>query len=183
MAETMNIYCVYTPGGDFEPWHVNMLNTYVSVYGHKLVCYTNAPEGIICETRDAPGTGWWDKIYLFTQPAPFLYLDLDVLVLADPKWFGGMFAGPTAADDAWLPGVNTSIMWVPKSMPEVWERWNQDARPYWSDQPFLNQEIEWNPVGTDYGVYSYKAHCKEGVPHDARFVFFHGKPRPWELRN
>jgi hypothetical protein len=33
------------------------------------------------------------------------------------------------------------------------------------------------------GIVSYKKHCRRGVPKDARVILFHGKPRPWEVRD
>ena len=40
-----------------------------------------------------------------------------------------------------------------------------------------NVDIIQNIVKT----YSYKLHCKDGVPEDASVVCFHGKPRPHEI--
>lgn len=30
------------------------------------------------------------------------------------------------------------------------------------------------------GIYSYKRHCKDGIPKDAKIIHFHGTPRPHE---
>ena len=69
-----------------------------------------------------------------------------------------------------------------EQIPKIVDDWNPDAiTRYWSDQPWINDNTEQNYFGKECGVYSYKAHCKPVVPVDAKFIFFHGKPRPWRL--
>ena len=86
-------------------------------------------------------------------------------------------------------------------MTEVWEIFNDDPsglmakgdlgrKPDFGDQLLFN--IQFGHDGLDRWqdlypgqVVSYKVHCKDGLPKDARLVKFHGKPRihdcndPW----
>jgi hypothetical protein len=58
------------------------------------------------------------------------------------------------------------------------------AWPKLGDQGFLHEHIgdaaKWQDTEP---VYSYKVHCKGKLPADAKVVCFHGKPRPWTVRD
>jgi len=53
----------------------------------------------------------------------------------------------------------------------------------WGDQEFITREV--GPPGKHIkpmaGVYSYKYHCRNGLPRDSRVVCFHGTPKPSEV--
>lgn len=59
----------------------------------------------------------------------------------------------------------------------IWER-GKSHDPRGADGAFLRQfPHRFIPDVVD-GIYSYKRHCQEALPNDARVCCFHGKPWP-----
>ena len=56
------------------------------------------------------------------------------------------------------------------------------TRSRWGDQGVLQSLIggatRWGPE-----VRSYKQHCRAGVPRGTKVVCFHGRPRPWQVKD
>lgn len=133
----------------------------------------------------------YPKLWLWSREADlgrFLYLDLDCVLLGD--------LGPLVDRDE--PVVlwedpssrprsvryNTSMMLMDSgARPEVWEGYDgRKAGGLGTDQAWVRTSLgpdvpTWGPAD---GVVSYKRHCQDG-PGDARAVFFHGRPKPWDL--
>jgi hypothetical protein len=85
-------------------------------------------------------------------------------------------------------------MWLltPGAFPQVWEDFDPRVTP--------NRLKKLGYIGTDHsqwsrvlgpnqptwtaadGVVSYRYHCQRGLPPGARIVFFHGKEKPWTVR-
>ena len=70
---------------------------------------------------------------------------------------------------------------------ELYDKFNyaRDTGAFRGDQDYLTSQLmSKNNVGfiQDHvsGIYSYKYHCQEKLPDDARIVCFHGRPRPIE---
>lgn len=124
----------------------------------------------------------------------FVCLDLDCVIVGDmrPLWFRQddfvIWRSPTTG------GFYNGSMFMLRAgaRPEVWTdfdpvispRETRDARLYGSDQAWIGyklggQESTWN---ADDGVYSYRVQVKpeRQLPENARIVFFHGKPDPWD---
>lgn len=59
-----------------------------------------------------------------------------------------------------------------------------DIPVHYYEQAYTSAKLVENEIYVyevqDYvdGIYSYKRHCKHGLPDDARVVLFHGDPRP-----
>ncbi len=122
-----------------------------------------------------------------------LYLDLDCVVV------GNLATLVDRDEDVVLwrdPGkrarYNTSlVLFRPGRHPEIWDGFrpgwhHRGARGPGTDQAWVGRVLgsgvaTWGP---EDGVYSYKRDLKQGdLPSDARVVFFHGTPKPWEVSN
>jgi len=178
--------CVLRSGGDFGPEHVLWLARQVP----GLVCLTDAPvEGVECIPLEHDWPGWWAKMEMFgpSLDGDVLMIDLDTVVRELP-------AQPertTVLRDFTEPAIIGSgfIYVTAEDRARVWDAWTQDPAahmasctkwPRWGDQGFLMDHLadaaRWQDSEP---VYSYKVHCRGGVPRDAKVVCFHGKPRPW----
>lgn len=111
-------------------------------------------------------------------------MDLDTTLLRDPGipinegdfWslecpYKGF---PTSGIMAWW-GDFSQVYEANKNATFTWKRWvNEGIFPHVTPK-IIQQAVP--------GFYSYKAHVRHrSVPADARVVYFHGHPRPWDLR-
>ena len=175
------------------------------------MCLTDTPinhEGVReVELRHA-WPGYWSKLNLFdpSVKGDLLYFDLDVMIvgsLADfqeTRWLTML----RALVPRRCSGVNSSIMALPaEARAPIWKAFRKDPErlmrahawggrgPYaFGDQGFL--ERTWK--AGRWPVALWQAQCpgqvesfKESVRRrgavgaNTRVVYFHGKPRPWEI--
>lgn len=147
--------------------------------------------------------GWWSKLELFevATEGQHLYFDLDVVItgnvdglvsdkLSMPKnWAQSGHGGCQSSVMAW--GEDYSI--IPQSFaPQYLERPTQGNHglygplKLWGDQEFITQ-LMGDPGGEHVkpmiGVYSYKYHCRNELPSDAKVVCFHGLPKPNQVND
>jgi hypothetical protein len=142
--------------------------------------------------RDGPAN-WWAKMQMF-EPGRFtrgercVYFDLDTVItgdLTDLMDYDGPFAG---LRDVWQPGqMGSGIMsWTAGEADHVYVNWVMDGKPTddpRGDQAWITQQMPMAIRLQDIvpgQLVSWKAQCRDGVPDDARVVFFHGQPRPHE---
>ena len=174
--------CVLRSGGDFRPEHVLWLAKQVP----GLVCLSDVPvPGVetIPLAHDWPG--WWSKMELFgpSLSGDVLMLDIDTVVLDMPA----MPDRTTVLRDPYREdGIGSGVMFVTaEDRARIWETWIADPaghmRRHRGDQDFL-QEFLGDAQRWD-GAYSYKEHCRRGLPDDAGIVYFHGRPRPWNAKD
>lgn len=167
-------------------------------------CFTENPEDINKEiiTHDLPYKkldGWWNKLYLFSEEVPIegriFYIDLDTLITGniDPimshdggfvvlrDFFTGIASGIRTNDyvgsglmsfeahkyshiwEKFMENPASIIASIKPHGDQVWIMRQQPERLYWQDL-FPNQ------------VVSFKVHCRNQLPPDARIVCYHGKP-------
>jgi len=182
----MTPVCVLRSGGDFLPEHVQWLARQVP----GLVCMTDTPvDGVQCIPLQHDWPTWWAKMEMFgpALEGSVLMIDLDTVVRELP-------ARPvrtTVLRDFTQPEIiGSGLMYVTaEDRARVWEAWianpagHMAANQRWpklGDQGFLMDLLadaeRWQDSEP---VYSYKVHCRGGLPADAKVVCFHGKPRPW----
>lgn len=180
--------CVLRSGGDFKPEHVYRLKAMIK--GMQFLCLSDVP--LECDwiplQKDWPG--WWSKLEIFspTLCEDIFYLDLDTTVLKMPT----MPDRTTVLRDFGDPGMMASgLMFIKhEDKAAIWEAFNRNpqanmaANVKWPNlgdqgflQPFLKNAQRWQHIAK---VYSFKNHCKHGVPEDAEVICYHGKPRPWD---
>lgn len=158
------------------------------------------PVTIICFTDDFAGVneaevallpiepklvGWWWKVWLFSTGVPFLFLDLDCVVVDDVS---PLFrAAPlTILKDPWQPGFNSSVMATDGTLTRVWEdfvRSNAMAEMH-GDQDWITRQVPDAALYEPGVCLSYKAEMEglglERPPAGCRLVYFHGRPKPEE---
>jgi hypothetical protein len=156
-----------------------------------LVCLSDvAVEGVECRPLVSDWPVWWSKLEAFgpSIQGDMLLMDLDTVVLDIPA----MPSETTVLRDWVEPSVmNSSLMFVTAADRAcVWDAWLTDPAghmkacnrwPKWGDQGFLQDHIGSAAKWGDE-VRSYKVHCRNGLPAGTKVVCFHGKPRPWDVR-
>ena len=173
------------------------------------ICLTDFPEKEIREAhiniRPVPlknnWPGWWSKLELFrgdfSEAPRMLYLDLDTVPVGpfrgiweceDPFLALKDFNKGTLATGLMVWNGDYSFLYEAaggfiEKMGITSENWKKT----W-DQRFVAEWLKKKKVPITFvqdkfpnWVVSYKKHCEQGLPEDARIVCFHGKPRPWEV--
>lgn len=148
----------------------------------------------ICTEAVYPG--WWGKIPLLGLQGPVLWIDIDCVIVGPLDDLLGTTGNIRTAKN-WAQsghgGCQSSVMYwddastIPALFDEkhvCWPPSNLNGR-LWGDQEFITQLRDNNQIRVDYfdpaHVVSYKYHCRQGVPEDARVVCFHGRPNPDEV--
>lgn len=179
-----NIACVLKSGGIYDPTWVERLRAGVAQnlpVTHRFVCLSDVevPCERIALTQGWPG--WWSKIELFRAglfKGRVLFLDLDVLVTGD-LWPLLNGSGFRICKDWWLAGFNSSVMAWDAGDTEIFERFNPEIMSrLHGDQDWIGECRPDAQIFDPELVVSYKAHCQRGLPHNARVVCCHGRPKP-----
>lgn len=143
--------------------------------------------------------GWWDKLQCFgTINSRILFFDLDTIILDNIddiatydgefmmmknfKWGGGAQKDKYASAIMNIAaGFGDDICTEYEKDPKTVKA-NHKGDQKWIEQCLDDREIVPDLLQDMYtGVYSYKKHCQNGLPKDARIVCFHGEPKNHEL--
>lgn len=202
-SEMATLITVLRSGGEYKVEHVAKLKAQAEHFGFggEFIC--------LSDCHSAPGyrelkhgwPGWWSKMEAFKIHGPAVYVDLDT-------WFTGSL-GPLFEAAQSYPFIalrdfnpkqrllGTGLMAWCGNLSEIYHHFRQYPRfhmeqnrnpRWWGDQGFMERYITktsspiafWQEV-LPGAVVSFKKHCQNGVPEDARVVCFHGKPKPWEV--
>jgi hypothetical protein len=144
--------------------------------------------------------GWWAKMELLDPEVPgdFLFMDLDTVI-------SGSLSDILAVDKLTLlrdfyrdgkklkEGLGGGLIYFPDDadlVQPVWDYWIENPPARMREYPrgdqflfekfWLHEAARWQDEVPGQ-VVSWKVHCAQGVPPDARVICFHGKPRPWEV--
>ncbi len=147
-------------------------------------------------------SGWWNKLYLFSPEAfsageRVLYFDLDTVITGSLDEIAA-YDGPFAIlQDVYRPkGLQSSVMAWEAGRYEIWRFWNAWGRkePEGGDQAIIEDFLygisarawpfEFDILQLLYPTQfrSYKLDCQEFVPRGTNVVYFHGKPRPHQIK-
>lgn len=194
----MHIVCVLKRGPEYTPAHLYSMVNSVLLHNPtaKITCLTdcviNHPS-ITAIPLLHRWAGWWSKIELFRPgliQGPVLYLDIDTIVT-------GALNEIPLDDFTMLPNVyrqgdfGSGVMaWVntPQHIYEEFcKRPGHFMRAYrtrekWGDQAFIRDYLGVKPKVFGREFRSYKVHCTKQVPAQTKVVYFHGKPRPWDVQ-
>ena len=178
---------------------------------HQFVCVTDRhiPD-VWCVPPVVDWPGWWGKIALFKNSVSSdhnLFLDLDVVITGSLDNLVKAHCSSVAYDTQCLAmpnnwaqsghgGCQSSVMLWDKNynsqqiydlFDPITARWPPVNKPgiLWGDQEWITQlrdthKIQVNPIKS--GIYSYKYHCRNGLPEDCKVVVFHGEPKPAEVK-
>jgi hypothetical protein len=202
MSPPWTVACVLRTGGDFLPDHVLWLQAQCRARikdPFRFVCLTDLPEIPGVETiplqHDWPR--WWPKIELFRPdlfPGPVAFFDLDMVILRDL-----VFPDPDT-----LPNRGIAVhrdLRNRKNIGSALMLWNQGSadflylhfadsatdfmRTYKGDQDYIHGSLVDNggrELTPPWTWASYKWHIKAHGPDGFDIAAFHGKPRPWDVR-
>ena len=165
---------------------------------HRFRCLSDRPiEGIDCLIPADRWPGWWAKLLLFRySEGQNLYLDLDVVVTGN---LDGLVSERLAMASNWAQsghgGCQSSVMsWAHdySVLPDMFrvEELEPPAngncgayRGLWGDQEYITHQLgcPGGVIAEMKGIYSYKYHCRDGLPDDASVVCFHGEPKPGQV--
>ena len=201
----VSIVCVLKSGGIYTVQDVK--NLFESVNHHakdfRFFCFTDFPYSKfpkninVVELIDG-WPGWWSKIELFRRGVfiPFSrvwYFDLDTIIVDDLEPLLKERSSTTFLSDFYWPErIATGAMcWIGGENHAVYTQFKMGAERYIAqfrkggDQAFIQyvvgakqQRFQERFPGA---FVSYKVHCTEGTPEDARVVCFHGRPKPNEI--
>lgn len=182
------VICVLRRGGEYKDEHVGRLRAQVN----------GAPFFCLDDVRMVHRwPGWWSKIEMFRFQGPYLYIDLDTLIVDD---LAPLLDAATKHDFIALRDFNSpnqmgsGLMAWRGDMTHLYTTFASDpeahmarcnTRAAWGDQGFLDPltrdfRVHWQDI-LPGAVVSWKKHCKDGIPDGAKVVCFHGRPRPWDV--
>lgn len=189
----MQIACVLKQGPEYRSEHVAALAD--SILAHNdvpIVCLSDVRfthPGVEVRPLQHNWQGWWSKIELFSQcPSPTLYLDLDTVCIGKLPPIGERF---TMLADVYRQGdYGSGVMSWQEPPRHLYEEFKSRARFHmhrcrtrnrWGDQGFIRDYLGFQPATFGPEYRSYKVYCRQGVPPGTRAVYFHGRPRPWQV--
>jgi lipopolysaccharide biosynthesis glycosyltransferase len=147
---------------------------------------------------------WWPKIEIFKLKGPVLYLDLDTVIVnrIDDLIKTAAKHDFVVIRDFYKSAklertIGSGIMYWKNDMSYLYEEFIKNPEQHmlecttsrwWGDQGFIEKNIGktkvsyWQDI-TPNNVISWKVHCKGGIiPKTAVIIAFHGKPKPWEVK-
>ena len=190
----MKFVCVLRSGGDYDLRYVEHLkasfydNINHPAFFHALTDLGELTTGYRGLEHNWPG--WWSKIEIFRIPGPVIYMDLETIICGDlspladhiEKNPGHFVSLRSFRDELLASGV---MAWGKDcNVAHIYDDFRPGyLRRFVGDQDYIRTKIEPDAFLQDIlpGVYSYKHHCRQAIPKDARLICFHGKPRPHEV--
>lgn len=183
--------CVLRASREYQPKHVQWLSRQVP----GLLCLSDIPvKGVETIPLKYKWPGWWAKMELFRPDlsTDWLYFDLDTVVVDHRDML--MVDRTTMLSDFYRPQYMASGLMAifDRDKRAVWEHWMKSprncmrrgrTRQCWGDQGIIGEVLHGDQRWQDImpgAVVSYKVHCRDGLPAEAKAVCFHGKPRPWD---
>ena len=195
------IVCVLRTGGEYRPEHVRALARQVP----GLVCISDVEvESVPCIPMPEHWPGWWSKMNLFHPSirGDLLYIDLDTVIVGDLSDLASLGRTTMLSDFYYHERPASGLMYLTESdRSKVWAAWTADPKEAMrkcmrhGDQQFIGEVLHDAQRFQDVlpgRVVSYKVHVAKGlnkrsigdgtVPVGASVVCFHGRPRPWGIR-
>lgn len=189
-TDPLTVACVLSPPEPgkptvYTPEHVERLREQVAQH-------LDRPYDFVV-VDDASRPGWWAKLDLF-RPGCFrgrvLYLDLDVTVVGSLDPLVDFEAGFAAPRDPSYLGINSSVMVWDADAPGLERIWYDFDLDWGMQRRGGDQRWIWHCThGLHYArtfpprwCQSYKLGLHTGYwPSDMRVVYFHGRPKPWDV--
>lgn len=191
----LTVACVLKSGGIYDATWVARLRDGVARHlplPHRFVCLSDVD--VPCERipLEHNWPGWWSKIELFKLRGQVLYFDLDTAIVGDISEIAecARSNGLTMLRDFYaLDHLGSGVMaWGDdaSALYNVFSR-NPDEsmkvrRARMGDQAFIEETFgeeniwRWQDFVGDQ-IVSYKVHCRNGVPPNARVICLHGQPK------
>ena len=191
--------CLYRTGGDYDFGHVRALRLMVGDYsrlGIRFACLSDRVHPDLLPLEKAyPGK--WSMAELFKLTGPVIVTGLDTVIVGDIDPLIRL-AETCTEDDFWMirsfanqrkhaSGImiwngDWSWLWKEYKYKKVRETYKLEQR-YTTDK-LHSRGVRIKTIQNEIsGIYSYKKHCRGGLPEDARIVLFHGNPRPHKVKS
>lgn len=174
----------------------------------KFICFNDGEVDVRCPYQNAEIRGifsptWMGKLPKVTVFDPahgfsgqVFVFDLDTVITGSLQdvmsytgdfcvraWYGGIKRGK------WIPDGDTLSFRAGAMTRQIWEPFVADGEEveritggrerYWYRHCVKEPDM-WQRLFPDQFL-SYKNHCRQGLPEDARVVSFHGQPRPHDV--
>lgn len=205
----VRIATVLRSGGEYEKKHVVALQRQLLQFAplYEFVCLSDVNiGGVQCLPLERSYPGWWSKMELFRPDigGDILYMDLDTVVvgplagvlsvkeLTMLRDFYRTGAGYPKILGSRKEGLGSGLMFLPEAQRgEVWADWVHKSAQYMVhyarggdqlllEKHYLQKARRWQD-DLPGQIVSWKVHCKNGVPPNARVICFHGQPRPFAV--
>ncbi len=191
----LTVATVLKSGGIYDPLWVKRLRAGVTRHlpmDHTFVCLSDIE--VPCERIDLKRNwpGWWAKVELFALKGPVLFFDLDTAIVGDLSAIAAHATQTpfTMLRDFYAPKhCGSGVMAWSGSDPEqlytnavqFGDRFMGVTRARMGDQAYVEETYKepierWQDAVGDQ-IVSYKVHCQQGIPSNARVVCLHGKPK------
>ncbi len=201
----ITIACVFKSGGDYNLDYVLKLRNSIERNTTKRVGFICLGDSSFFANELSDNLpGWWSKIELFKLVGNVLYFDLDTVILGNIdemisvaeklqfNEFVGLRAFNPNRSQCVETSMNSGVMAWNGNFKFMYDNFNlkkevnnPDKRMI-GDQDYISRELRHKEIKIKFwqdevkGIYSYKRHCKAGLPEDAKVICFHGHPRPHE---
>lgn len=198
------LYTVLRTGGEYTLDHVALLRDQLKKQepDAELVCVTDnvsvSIEGVkLLKAYNMDWPKWWAKMNLFDPEieGDMLYCDLDTVIIGSLDDFWNAEGDIILRDFYRRHGLGSGLMRLTEERRYlVWQHWIADpwypirAYQMGGDQAYLEVlGLDWK-LWQDIlpnAVASFKADIDPiaDIPDGTKIVCFHGKPRPWEVKN
>ncbi len=195
----LTVACVLKSGGIYDATWVERLRDGVARHLHtpyRFVCLSDVDVPCDRIPLEHNWPGWWSKIELFKLRGPVLFFDLDTVIVGDLSDIAMRtlpLGGLAILEDFYRSdGCGSGVMsWdsISGSMdvrrfykmfsndPDGWMMRIGDR----GDQGFIEEQeqrsmIHWQQKLPGQ-IVSYKVHCRNGIPPNARVICLHGLPK------
>jgi len=201
----LTVVCVYRSGGVYTEQDVISLREQVTsnlTVNHEFVCLsdTDVGAGTIALQHNWPG--WWSKMELYGpllhDKEDILYIDLDTVIAGNIDWVIDQVANivmlrdfnikalPASGLMFWRGGVMRSLYDKFSVNPEAFIERYRGIGVSKGDQGFFQNNRPDVPINYWQDMFpgrvvSYKKHCTEFVPFDAKIICFHGRTKPKDV--
>lgn len=193
----LTVACVLKSGGIYDASWVARLRDGVKRHlpiNHRFVCLSDVD--VPCERipLEHGWPGWWSKIELFKLSGPVLFFDLDTAIVGDLTDIAEVAGSSVLAmlrdfyrvGDALGSGImgwddDDVVSAIYRNFATDPDRMMREYR-VGGDQSFVEVYFDdrlitrWQDAAPGQ-IVSYKVHCRNGIPPDARVVCLHGKPK------
>lgn len=196
--------CVLRSGGDYRPLHADCLMRQIercSTVPYRFLCLTDfagADKWFPSQPLEFNYPGWWSCVELWKLKGPVIVAGLDTLIMGNiDRLFHfacslkenqfGLLDSPFHFGE-FVNGIqvwNGDFSWLLKNFD-----FEKIQAKYRGDENYLidslyQKNIEIVSINENFdGIYNYKMdYLKKKIVGDPKILYFHGKPRPWNVIN
>lgn len=193
--------CVLRSGGDFSSKHVYALRDMIAKHvstSFLFGCFSDVDlPGVWRIPLKAKYPGKWSMVEVFRTVGPTIVFGLDTVIVGDLSELVHL-AMNCPPKRVWLIDsfhrkrklANGIMIWN-GDWSKVFTEYNYKEARKRSRLEMISTILNLKKLGAEFrtinekvpGIYSYKKHCRDVLPKDAKIVLFHGKPRPHQVQS